>query len=439
MSVLLPDRRKLVLDDALDARARAQDVEIVGDLGGELVELLLDLVAAERGEPLQAQVENGLGLLGGKPGRARGRHPVARVIDQRNHGGDVARRPVARHQRLARLVGVAGGTNEPDHLVDIGDRDGKSHQHMGAVARLAEQEFAAPRHHLLAEGNERGEHVLEIHHQRPAAVERDHVGAEGGLQRREAVELVENDLALGVALELDHDAIALPVRLVAQVGDAVDLLLAHELGDALHHRGLVHLVGDLGDDDGLPLLADGLEGDLAAHHDRAAAALIGAADAGMAKDDSAGGKIRTGHDPGQLVERKFRLVDQRHACVDHLAQIVRRDVGRHADGDAAGAVDEQVGKARRQHHRLLLRAVVIGLEVDGILVDVVEQRHRRPRETAFGIAHGRRRIAVDRAEIALPVDQHQAHGEVLRHAHERVVDRLVAMRMVFAHHVADHA
>ena len=35
------------------------------------------------------------------------------------------------------------------------------------------------------------------------------------------------------------------------------------------------------------------------------------------------------------------------------------------------------GKARRQHHRLVLVAVVVGLEVDGVLVDVVEQRHRR--------------------------------------------------------------
>ena len=65
-------RGELVLDDRLDARARAQDVEIVGDLGGELVELGLDLVAAERGEALQAQVEDGLGLLGGQP-RGAGR------------------------------------------------------------------------------------------------------------------------------------------------------------------------------------------------------------------------------------------------------------------------------------------------------------------------------------------------------------------------------
>ena len=52
---------------------------------------------------------------------------------------------------------------------------------------------------------------------------------------------------------------------------------------------------------------------------------------------------------------------------------------------------------------------------------------------------GRRRIAVDRAEIALPVDQRHAHGEILRHAHQRVVDRLVAVRMIFTDHVADDA
>ena len=52
---------------------------------------------------------------------------------------------------------------------------------------------------------------------------------------------------------------------------------------------------------------------------------------------------------------------------------------------------------------------------------------------------GRRRIAVDRAEIALAVDQRHAHGEILRHAHHRVVNRLVAVRMIFTDHVADDA
>ena len=57
----------------------------------------------------------------------------------------------------------------------------------------------------------------------------------------------------------------------------------------------------------------------------------------------------------------------------------------------------------------------------------------------FGVAHGGGVIAVDVAEIALAVDQRVAQGEILREAHQRVVDRLVAMRMELAHHVADDA
>ena len=57
----------------------------------------------------------------------------------------------------------------------------------------------------------------------------------------------------------------------------------------------------------------------------------------------------------------------------------------------------------------------------------------------FGVAHGGRGVAVDAAEIALPVDEGQPHGEFLGEAHQRVIDRLVAMRVVFADDVADHA
>ena len=61
------------------------------------------------------------------------------------------------------------------------------------------------------------------------------------------------------------------------------------------------------------------------------------------------------------------------------------------------------------------------------------------RHAHFGVAHRRRRIAVDRAEIALAVDQQVAHRERLRHAHDRVVDRGIAVRVILADHVADHA
>ena len=202
---------------------------------------------------------------------------------------------------------------------------------------------------------------------------------------------------------------------------------------------LVHLIRDFRDHDGFALAAQRLELDLAAHHDRAAAEMIGGADALPAENDAAGREIGTGYDGDQILDREAGIVDQRHAGVDDLAEIVRRDVGRHADGDAAGAIDQEIGKARRHHHRLAFGIVVIGLEGDGVLVEILDQRPGHAFEPHLGVAHRRRRIAVDRAEIALPVDQRQAHGKILRHAHQRVVDRLIAVRMIFADHVADDA
>ena len=343
------------------------------------------------------------------------------------------------HQRLARLVGVLGGADELDHLVDIGDRDGETDQDVGAIARLVEQMFGAPVDHLLAEGDEQRQQVLQVHHQRPAVVERHHVGAERRLQRGEAVELVEHHVGHRVAAHFDHHAIAVAVGFVAQRRNAFELLVAHQFADALDQVRLVHLIGNFGNDDRLALAAQGLELDLAAHHDGAAAEMVGGADALAAENDAAGREIRARNDADQVLDRERRIVDQRHAGVDHLAEIVRRDVGRHADGDAAGAVDQEIGEARRHHHRLALGIVVIGLEVDGVLVEILDQRARHALEPHLGVAHGRRRIAVDRAEIALAVDQRQAHGEILRHAHQRVVHRLVAVRVIFTDDVADHA
>ena len=135
--------------------------------------------------------------------------------------------------------------------------------------------------------------------------------------------------------------------------------------------------------------------------------------------------------------RAFGVLDEMQRRVAQLGDIVRRDRGRHADRDALRAVGEQIGKRRRQHRRLLQHAVVIGAEIHGVFVDAVEQEPRGFGQPRFGVAVGRGVIAVDIAEIALAVDQRIARGKILREPHQRVIDRLVAMRVEIAHDVAD--
>ena len=159
---------------------------------------------------------------------------------------------------------------------------------------------------------------------------------------------------------------------------------------------------------------------------------------GRIDDDAADRQVGALDPFEQRLAARLRIVDQMERGVAQLDDIVRRDGGRHADRDSLRAVGEQIGKGRRQHHRLFAGAVIGGAEIDRVLVDAVEQQARDFRQARLGVAHGGGVIAVDIAEIALPVDQRIALGEILRQPHQRVVDRLVAVRMEIAHHVADH-
>ena len=436
---LLLDRGELVLDDGNDARPRGQDGEVVGDLSADGLQLVADLVAAKRGEPRQRQRENRARLLVGELVGAVGGDLVPGVGDELYERHHVLCRPGTRHQLVFRIRRARGRTDQAYHLVDVGDGDGQADEGVRPFARLDQQVLGAPPDHLLAEGGEGADHVLDGHGLGPPARERDHVGAERRLQRRVTIELVQHDIGDRIALQLDDDAHALAAGFVPDVGDALDLLVAHQLGDALDQRFLVELERDRRHHDRLAVAANFLDLGLGADDDGAAALVIGLPDAAATEDQCARREVRPGDQLHQLVDADLGIVELRHAAVDHLAQVVRRNVRRHADGDAAGAVDEQVRHPCRQHGRLLLGTVVVCLEVDRVLVDVVEQRARDLGEAALGVAHMRRAIAVEGAEVALAVDERRAQRPILRHAHECIVDRLVAVRMVLADDLADDA
>ncbi len=89
-----------------------------------------------------------------------------------------------------------------------------------------------------------------------------------------------------------------------------------------------------------------------------------------------------------------------------------------------------------QDSRFAQRIVEISGEIDRVLVDICQQIKRWRGDAGFGVAHGRRWIAVHRAEVALPIHQHRAHGEILRQACHGFINSRVAVGVVFAQHFA---
>ena len=256
---------------------------------------------------------------------------------------------------------------------------------------------------------------------------------------RVLVELIQNDLRLGSALEADQDAHSIAVALIAEVvfRDVGDDLVVDQLGDALDELGFVDLVGDLGDDDRLAAVLELLDRRFGAHQEASTARLISLRDSAPPVDEAAGGKIGPLHMLENFGEAGLWIVQQLNRRVDHFGQIVRRDVGRHADSNTVGTIDDEVGNARGQNRGLGGALVVVGDKVDRVLLDIGEHLGGNARHAAFGVTHGRRRVAVYGAEVALAIHHGVTQAERLGQTHQGVVDRRIAMGVIDAHGLTD--
>ena len=217
---------------------------------------------------------------------------------------------------------------------------------MTAFARFAQSEHGAPRHHLAAVRQEHLDQVFQVAQLGLAVDQRHHVDTEVVLQLRLLVEVVEHHLGHFAALELDDQAHAGLVALVLNVADAFDFLFMDQLGHALLQRLFVDLVGQLVHDDGLALtFVDVFKVALGAHHHPTAAGAVTVTHAIDAVNDAACREVRAGNDFHQILDAGLGVFQHVQAGIDHFVQVVRRNVGRHAHGNSARAIDQQVGNA----------------------------------------------------------------------------------------------
>ena len=267
-------------------------------------------------------------------------------------------------------------------------------------------------------------------------IDGEHRHGEGRFQRGVFVEVVDDNLGVGIPLELDDHA-GFFRGLVAHGADVGKDLFVDELCNPFDQLGPVHVVGNLGEDDRLAVALHLLHARLAAHAQGAFSGVKILSDWLGAKEHTSRrevGPLDVGHEP---VNGDFRVVDLRADGVDDFGQVVRRDVGGHPDGDACAAVDEQVGPGGWEDGGFLAGFVVVGDEIDGVLFHVVHERGSEVAQARLGVTHGRGWIAFDRAEVALAFDEHFAHGPGLGHVDEGGVDGLVTMGVVVTHGFPD--
>ncbi len=266
--------------------------------------------------------------------------------------------------------------------------DEEALQDVGPGLRLFQLIAGAPENHLPAVLQEMMQQVLETEELRPVVDDGHQVDAEGDLHVGVDIQLVQDGLGQLILLEHDRHPEAFPVRFIPDVGNAFHLLVFHQLGDALDEAGLVHLVGQLPDDQAIPA-ALVLDVHLGPDADEPPAGAVGLGNALGPVDKAAGGEIRPRDDGHQFFQGDVRVVQGGQEGVADLVQAVGRDVGGHAHRNARGAVDQEVGQPGGHHQGLFQGAVVVAHEVHRVFVQVLEELVRQPGETHLGVTHGR--------------------------------------------------
>ena len=397
---------------------------------------------------MQPQLKNRLGLdLGQAVALVRqaelGVHAVragVRLAGSFQHARNLPRLPQPIHERDPRVGRRRRRLDQLDDLINVCKRDGLAFQNVSPVPRFPQVEYRPAGNHLAPMSEEGFQDLLEVHQLRLTLVQRNHVDAEDTLHRRLFVQIVQDDVGDLASAKLDHDTHAVLVGLVTKLGDALYSLVADQVCDLFNEASLIHLVGQLGDDDGLlaPLVYlfnVGSSPDI----DAAPTGPVRGVNAGGAVDEARCREIGPGQVFHQARHVDRRIFDQGQGRVNDLAQVVRRDVRGHADRNTRRPVDQQVRDLRRHDTRFALGTVVVLDEVDRLLLDVGEKLRGNLRHAHFGVTHGRRRVAIDRAKVALPIHEQVAHRERLGHANDRVVDRRVPMRVIFTNDVTNHS
>ena len=213
-------------------------------------------------------------------------------------------------------------------------------------------------------------HLLKCQHPGLAVYQSQHVDRKAVLQLGQLEKLIEKHLGIDVAAHFDDDPHAAAVAFVPYVGYAVYPALLVQVGNAFNEPCLVDLVGKLAYDDAVTpffvLLYLGPGPDIYL----APAREIGVFYARAAQYYAACGEVGAFYVLAQLLKPRVPVVDKAYDPVYDLRKVMGRDIGGHADGDAAGAVYQKLREARGHDLRLFELVVKVGSKADRFLFDV---------------------------------------------------------------------
>ena len=124
--------------------------------------------------------------------------------------------------------------------------------------------------------------------------------------------------------------------------------------------------------------------------------------------------------------------------MNHLTQIVRRNVCGHTDSNTGCSVYQKIRIAGRKHRRLFLSLIEVWYKINGIFIDVREHLHGNFTKSCLCISHCSGTVTVDGTKVSMTINKRISCRPVLCHVDQCSIDGTVSMWMVFTHGITDN-
>ena len=170
---------------------------------------------------------------------------------------------------------VFRSTNQGNHFVQDGKHPNQSFHNMKPFLSLGLVKTAASQNNLLTVGNITAQDGYNPHQTRREIVNRYHVEVIIDLQISVFEKIVENQLGIGIFLELNGNAKTVPVGFVPHLGNAGHLVIDPHIVNLLDQDRFINLVRNLGDDDLLFTTLQLFNLSSGTHHDATFTSLVG--------------------------------------------------------------------------------------------------------------------------------------------------------------------
>ena len=334
--------------------------------------------------------------------------------------------------------GIVRRANHLNHLVNVDHRKQKAFNQMQTFQRLLFAEFATTANHHTAMVHPHLKHFLQAHGVWATVDQRHVIDGEIVLQRRVLEQLRQYGVRVEAGFDFnDKTSAVMAVRQVDCAGNTLQLAILYTLGNTFQHTFRADHERQFRYDN--CLLTSGYVFNMRhrTRGQRATTGLVGLANALTSHNHATARPIRTWNIAHKLFQRGVRMMHQMFGCGNHFAQIVRRHICGHANGDAGTAIDEQIRDRGRQNGWLLQLVVVVRCEIHCIFGDIRVHAKRSLGHTSLGVTRCCRTV-IKGSEITVAVYQRQTHGKRLRKTNHRLINRGIAMRVKLTHHLADH-